>query len=66
LERHSVLRLPPHLSPGSAGVCYDRNSVYLSNGTQSSADVCTPLVVPKPLPRHARKAAMPGLHQFVN
>jgi hypothetical protein len=34
-------------------------------GTQSAADGCATLVVSQPVPRHARQATMPGMHQFV-
>jgi len=44
---------------------HDRNSLYLSTGTQSGAGDCTPLVVPQAVPRLAGKTSLPGMYQFV-
>jgi hypothetical protein len=64
--RHSLRRVPPHLLTGDNGLCHDRNSLYLSTGTQSAAGDCAALVLPQPLPRVAGTASVPGMHQFVN
>jgi hypothetical protein len=44
---------------------YDRISLYLSIGAQSTAGDDAALVVPQPLPRLKRQASMPGMHPFV-
>jgi hypothetical protein len=44
---------------------HGRNSFYGSTDTQSAAGDCAALVVPQPLPRLARPAALPGMHQIV-
>jgi hypothetical protein len=46
-------------------ICHDRNSLYLSTGAQPGASYRTALVVPKPVPRFAGQAAMPGMPQFL-
>jgi hypothetical protein len=44
---------------------HDRDSVYLSTGPQSGAGDRAALVVPQPVPRFARAAALPGMHHVV-
>jgi hypothetical protein len=60
-----VRGLPHHIDGGDDGLRHDRNSLYLSTGAQSAADDCATLVVPQLVPRLARQASMPGIHQFV-
>jgi hypothetical protein len=40
------------------GQRYDRNSFHLSIGSKSGAGDCQALVVPQPVPRHARAPAV--------
>jgi hypothetical protein len=58
--------MPPHLSGEDDGLRHDRDALYLSAGAKSAAGGCAPLVVPQPVPRFARTAAMPGKHKFVS
>jgi len=55
----------PICRSGDDGLCHDRNSLYLSTGAQSGSGDNPALVVPQPVSRHTRQAAMPGMHQFV-
>jgi hypothetical protein len=57
--------MPPHLPHGDDGVRHDRNSLYLSTGTQSGSGDCATLVLPQPVPRFAGTASMPGMHWFL-
>jgi hypothetical protein len=43
-----------------------RNSFYRSTGTPAAAGHGAALVVQKPLPRLARAAALPGMHEIVS
>src|SRR5229473_2153561 len=63
--RHSLRRMPPHLGCGDDGIRHDRNALYLSTGTQSGSGGRATLVVSQPLPRIARQAPLPGMHQVV-
>jgi hypothetical protein len=58
--------MPPYFGHGTMDFSHDRNSLYLSTGTQSGAGRCAALVVPQPVPRDARQASLPGMPQFVN
>src|SRR3984957_2475595 len=50
---------------GDDGLRHDRNSLYLSIGAQPGAGDRAALVLPQPVPRFARQASMPRIHQFV-
>jgi hypothetical protein len=43
-----------------------RNSLYRSTGASAAAGHGAALVVQKPLPRLARAAALPGMHEIVS
>jgi hypothetical protein len=43
-----------------------RNSLYRSTGTPAAAGHGATLVVQEPLPRLARTAALPGMHEIVS
>jgi hypothetical protein len=51
---------------GDDGSRYGRNSFYRSTGTPAAAGQGAALVVQKPLPRLARTAALPGMHEIVS
>jgi len=54
-----------HLAWGSRDHDHDRDSPYLPTRPQSGAGDGAAMVVPHPLPRFARRAALPGMHRFV-
>src|SRR5450755_1722555 len=50
---------------GDDGLRHDRNALYLSTGAPAGAGGSAALVVPQPVPRHARQASLSGKHQIV-
>jgi hypothetical protein len=58
--------MPPHLSVGDDGWSHGRISLYRSTGTPAAAGNGSALVVQEPLPRLARAAALPGMHEIVS
>jgi hypothetical protein len=54
-----------HLARGSTDHDHDRDSPYLSTRLQSGASDGAAMVVSHPLPRFARRAALPGMQHFV-
>jgi hypothetical protein len=50
---------------GGDGKNNGRNSLYRSTGTPAVAGDGAALVVQEPLPRFARTAALPGMHEIV-
>jgi len=48
------------------GSNYGGNSFYRSTGTPAAAGHGAAVVVQKPLPRFARTAALPGMHEIVS
>jgi hypothetical protein len=51
---------------GDDGSSYGGNSFYRSTGTPAAAGHGAALVVQEPLPRLARKTALPGMHEIVS
>jgi hypothetical protein len=51
---------------GGDGSSYGGNSFYRSTGTPAAAGHGAALVVQEPLPRLARKTALPGMHEIVS
>jgi len=51
---------------GDDGLSYGRNSFLCSTGTPAAAGHGAALVVQEPLPRLARAAALPGMHEIVS
>jgi hypothetical protein len=55
---------PPYVIVNK-GHHYGRSFGYGAAGAQAVAGNCTSLVLPQPLSRHARRAALPGVHGYV-
>ena len=55
----------PIYRSGDDGCRYGRTSFYGPTGAQSAAGDCTAVVVHQPVPRLARPAPLPGIHQIV-
>jgi hypothetical protein len=53
------------VSEGDDELSDGRNSLYRSTGAPAAAGDGATLVVQKPLPRLARTAALPGMHEIV-
>jgi hypothetical protein len=53
------------VSPGDDEFSDGRNSLYRSTGTPAAAGPGAALVVQEPLPRYARTATLPGMHEIV-
>jgi hypothetical protein len=57
--------MPPYLVPQGRWI-HGRNSLYRSTGAPTAASHGAALVVQEPLPRLARTAALPGMHEIVS